>query len=1088
MSRLKAAGRFTSFWSLGLCGAVRVMTVFIVSLAALAFSTAPASAVTAAPAWLITTVAVPTVMPAGVGQEGNFDVVVENVGGAESSSTATLKDVLSPGMNVEIIRTQPALSCEQAAMEVECGVGALAPGAFVVLRVIFKTTAQVGSLENTATMTGGGAGPVSRETSMRVGVGHEKGPGGIAGYGFDVSGTSGGSDVQAGGHPTFATTSALFNNEAAHGEIREGSLFPIEHVKDLSFYLPLGFFGNPQLLPRCTVSLVEPEFGTTGCPAGSRVGATLLMILAGVLANTDDPSHVTPVYNVTPEKGYAAEFAFSSTGFTYVIYASVVRHDGGYVLRISLPGVPLFSQMFGVIATFEGDIHGLTGQGQPFDEGGFLTNPSVCGDGPIDSTLEVNTWEHPDISLEQSAVAYPSVEGCDLQGFAPAFSAIPETTRAEAPSGYSSDVQIPQAPQDFTGLGTPPTRDVSVTLPQGTTLSPSAANGLAACQQTGPEGINIEGAEAEAVAADGLPRPVAGHCPAASRVGTVSAVTPLLSEPLEGHIFLATPKCGATGQPGCTSNDAEDGNLFGLYVELQAPGAGVIVKVSGSASVNPVTGQVTATFDDIPQFPLSSMEVDMNGGPRAPLANPAGCGTAGSSAQVTPWSSSTPATLSSSFDVDWDGNGGGCPTSPPFAPVFSAGMTQNGAGAFSPFTLTLKREDREQNISSLTTTLPPGLLAMVSKATQCPEPLAAQGSCPAASQVGSVTVGVGPGSDPIYETGKVYFTGPYDGAPFGLSVLVPAVAGPFNLGNVLVRVTLLIDSHTAQVTAVSGAFPQILDGIPLRIRTLSLELNTPDFTFNPTNCNQLNITATVDSSQGTSTGVSTPFAAAGCKNLPFKPTLSASTRAKTTKTTGASLTIKVGSGPGQANIAKVRFVFPKQLPARLTTLQKACIEAQFNTNPAGCPAGSVIGSATAHTPVLAHALTGPIYLVSHGGAAFPDAVVILQGEGVLLYLDGNTNIKHGITTSTFNSVPDAPISSFEAVLPQGAHSAFATDIPTKAKGDLCGQSLTLPATITGQNGAQITQNTKIGVSGCPKAKKKIKAKKKHKGNGQKGKR
>ena len=333
----------------------------------------------------------------------------------------------------------------------------------------------------------------------------------------------------------------------------------------------------------------------------------------------------------------------------------------------------------------------------------------------------------------------------------------------------------------------------------------------------------------------------------------------------------------------------------------------------------------------------------------------------------------------------------------------------------------------------------------------------------------------------------MYFTGPYNGAPFGLSVVVPAVAGPFNLGNVIVRVALSIDPHSAQVTATSSPFPPILDGVPLRIRTVNVTLNNPAFTFNPTNCAQKAITGTVTSTQGGSVGVSSPFAAAGCKGLPFKPSLSASTKAKTSKANGASLTIKVGSAAGQANMEKLTFGVPQTAASRLTTLQKACTEGQFNANPAGCPSGSVIGTATARTPVLAHALTGPIYLVSHGGAAFPDAVVILQGEGVLLYLDGNTNIKKGITTSTFNSIPDAPISVFEATLPQGPHSAFATDIPAKAKGDLCGQSLTLPATIMGQNAVQVTQNTKIGVSGCPKSKKTKKKKRtiKHKKKGSK---
>ncbi len=377
-------------------------------------------------------------------------------------------------------------------------------------------------------------------------------------------------------------------------------------------------------------------------------------------------------------------------------------------------------------------------------------------------------------------------------------------------------------------------------------------------------------------------------------------------------------------------------------------------------------------------------------------------------------------------------------------------------------------------------TTPPGLLGTLKNVVQCPEPQASQGACGEGSLIGHTEVAAGAGSHPFWDAGKVYLTGPYKGQPFGLSVVTPAKAGPFNLGNVVVRAAIHVDRNTSVLTVVSDPFPQIIDGVPLRIKTVSVTIDRPGFMFNPTNCAQRAVTGTIASVQGASVGVSSPFAVAGCANLPFKPSFAASTQAKTSKANGASLFVKVGSGPGQANIAKTRIVFPKQLPARLTTLQKACVDKVFDTNPAACPAGSIIGTAIAHTPVLANPLVGPLYLVSHGGAAFPDAVIVLQGEGIQLYLDGNTNIKKGITSSTFNSVPDAPISTFEVTLPEGPHSAFATNIPTKAKGDMCGQALTMPTTLTGQNGAVITQNTKIGVTGCPKTK--IKKKKAGKTN------
>jgi hypothetical protein len=328
--------------------------------------------------------------------------------------------------------------------------------------------------------------------------------------------------------------------------------------------------------------------------------------------------------------------------------------------------------------------------------------------------------------------------------------------------------------------------------------------------------------------------------------------------------------------------------------------------------------------------------------------------------------------------------------------------------------------------------------------------------------------------------GRVYLTQGYKGAPFGLSVVVPAVAGPFDLGDVVVRAAISVDSQTGAITVTSDPLPQILDGVPLRIQTLNVTVDRSGLIFNPTNCAQQQIGGSVAGAQGAVVALSSPFAATGCKNLPFKPSLTASTRARTSKASGASLTVSVLSrgGPGvvgeEANIRRVDLQFPKQLPARLTTLQKACTEGQFAADPAGCPAASDIGSAIVHTPVLPVALSGPIYLVSHGGAAFPEAVVILQGDGVRLDLHGNTDIKKGITYSRFETVPDAPVSSFVATLPEGPHSVFATDIPVKAKGDMCGLGLLMPTVIEGQNAIAIKQNTKIAVTGCPKTKKKPK--------------
>jgi hypothetical protein len=369
--------------------------------------------------------------------------------------------------------------------------------------------------------------------------------------------------------------------------------------------------------------------------------------------------------------------------------------------------------------------------------------------------------------------------------------------------------------------------------------------------------------------------------------------------------------------------------------------------------------------------------------------------------------------------------------------------------------------------------MPNGLLGRIAGFAQCgnAEIAAAEantGGCSAASRVGTATAGAGAGSVPFYQSGPVYLTGPYNGGPFGLAVVVPANAGPYHLGNIVVRAAIHINPSTAQVTVVSNPLPQIIDGVPLRLKTVNVTVGEGDnFTFNATSCEPMSIGAGISSAQGASADVSSPYQAQGCKELRFAPVLSASTMGKASKAGGASLDVKITSGAGQANIAKVDLQIPKQLSSRLTTLQKACTEKQFNSNPAGCPSASNIGSARVATPLLSNPLAGPVYLVSHGGAAFPDVEIILQGEGVQIVMDGKTQIKHGITYSHFETVPDAPFTSFETKLPTGKYSIFGANLPEKTKYNFCGQSLALPFELVGQNGAVIKQNTHIEVEGCP---------------------
>jgi hypothetical protein len=421
-----------------------------------------------------------------------------------------------------------------------------------------------------------------------------------------------------------------------------------------------------------------------------------------------------------------------------------------------------------------------------------------------------------------------------------------------------------------------------------------------------------------------------------------------------------------------------------------------------------------------------------------------------------------------------------------------AGSTTDQAGAFTNFSLLLQRGDGQQRIEKLQFKEPAGAAGMISQVPLCPEPQAAQGACSAASHIGHAVVTSGPGPYPLVlpQPGApelpIFLTGPYKGAPFGLSIVTPVIAGPFNLGTIITRAKIEVDPLTAQITITTDPLPQIVDGVPTDLRSINSIIDRPGFLFNPTNCTPAEFTGTAWSTPppgaagpGATAAISSHFGVGSCRELAFKPQFKVSTSGKTSRKNGASLDVKLAypKAPfgSQANIASVKVKLPKQLPSRLTTLQKACTDKVFNANPAACPAASRVGTAMTTTPILPVALNGPVYFVSHGAAKFPELIIILQGYGVTVDLHGETFIsKAGITSTTFKTVPDVPVGSFELTLPEGKFSALA------ANGNLCKQKLLMPTRITAQNGAVINQSTKIAVSGCakPKVKKPAKRKKK----------
>ncbi len=1048
---------------------------------------------TPAPGYLIESIPTPTNFTTaadtecttnrGAGPEpgscNSYIVTVTNSGSLSTDgSPITVTETLPAGMTAQfmagqVLSTGRTIECPYGSAQCTYG-GVLAPGQTLGFYLYVSVAPSLaGSVTTAVQVSGGGAVPAT--ASFQNMVSSIPATPGLSSFAFTLAGVDGALDTQAGSHPFGVTASFQFSSElgalgGTQGIAAQHEVYPaVQDVKDVVVDLPPGFVGDTQVASQCTERELEPTHeeierehivsGDTKCPASSAVGTISL----------DDGGHVefggesflpTPIiYNMVPERGYPAEFGFNFAGHAVVLYATAVPSSQGYVLQVSSPGILRFLRIGGISLTFwgvpgEAGHDGLRGGPSGLGPVGFLTNPVDCSAGPLAATAMSDTWQNPgrwtaegspDVSDPawhvQSRTIYPSITGCDMLQFAPGIEVTPEVTQVDEPSGLTVDIRVPQAPQLPPDLTTPEFKNVTVTLPSGFSISPSAGDGLQACT---PAEIGLESR---------LP----GSCPNGSVLGTVAATTPLLASPLEGQVFLGQPGCDP-----CTNADAADGAMFNIYLELA--GAGVVVKQHGTIYANTTTGQLTTVFREAPQLPVSDLQVHFKGGLRASLATPQACGQFVTTTDITPWSSPvTPdATPSSAFYASFDGNGGACPASMPFAPSFSAGTSNANAGQFSPLTLTFNREDREQDLAGIQVKTPPGLLGTLTGVPLCGEPQADLGTCPEASRIGTMTVAAGPGGHPFYAKGSLYLTGPYHGAPFGLSIVVPTIAGPFNLGNVVVRAQIEVDPQTAALTVTSDPLPQILDGIPLRLRTANVTVDRPGFIFNPTNCAQQHIEGTLTGAQGAVAHVSAPFAVSGCKGLAFGPKFSVYTSGHTSRADGASLDVKLEYPKGpQSNISHVKVELPKQLPARLTTLQKACPAQTFDSNPAACPTASLVGLAKAITPVLPSVLVGPAYFVSHGGEAFPNLIIVLEGYGVRIDLIGDTFIsKAGITSSTFTNVPDVQVSSFELYLPEGPHSALA------ANGNLCKQKLKLPSLFIAQDGAQLKESTPVHVTGC----------------------
>jgi hypothetical protein len=1057
------------------------------------------------PYWRVTAVAAPT--DASPGGSGEFVLQVTNVGNAPSvaGSPVTVVDHLPEGLVATGAGALEPLSValEGSGFWGECAISeekrtvtcTYQAGATIVPSSVFPYKSEQfaldglappigvdvnvaplasGALTDAVSVSGGGA-PNTATDSAAIFVPQ---PGEPATAAFGVStlhqwstNFDGTPAVQAGLHPFETTTSVAFNTKTNGNNPNSADV-----ARDVHVELPAGFVGYPDALPKCpradfdeerlTVSDSDPE-----CPSDTQVGVTSLYTESNLIVQL-------PVYNLVPPGGASAQFGVAFSKFVGFLTAGVRPNaKGEYVVSVDaravqartvakvdvlLWGVPA-GVSHNVLRYPVGKNRVVPGNSVSSDVPlkPFLSLPSSCGVPQLLSASAVS-WQDPlqtVVSFTGQAASTDeqnnpvAMEGCSKLDFSPSLELTPESSATSTPTGLEANVRLPQN-EDPNGLSEADLRSAVVTLPPGLTVSPSAANGLEACT---PAQIGI-GTVAE--------REQQPTCPAGSKVADLEVTTPLLEHPLQGEVYLA-------------QQETVEGSLLGAYLVVDDPLTGILIKLpgkielGGQAGVSGLQpGQVRASFANSPQFPFSDLKLKFFGGPRASLVTPQTCGSSAATTQITGWNGTVATPSSNPVSID-----AGCTQG--FAPAFTAGTTIRQAGSYSPFSLSLSRSDSEQNFLGLSFTLPPGLLGKLAGVPQCSNAAASEGACPASSQLGTVTVSTGPGPEPFFVQGKIFLTGPYNGGPFGEVVEVPAIAGPFDLDEdgrpVVVRGSIRIDPATAQASVVSDPLPTELRGIQLDERFANVTIDRPGFTFNPTSCARIALTGAITSTQGAAANVSSPFQATGCSKLKFKPGFVVSTSAKASKADGASLDVKVTypNGPAgtYANIKSVKVDLPKQLPARLTTLQKACLAATFEANPASCLAASVVGTVTATTPVLAHSLTGPAFLVSHGNEAFPDLEIVLQGEGVAVILDGNTKIKNGITSNTFKTIPDAPVSSFELKLPLGPYSILGTNLPLSAKYSLCNQTLAMPTAITGQNGAVIKQSTKITATGCPKAKK-----------------
>jgi hypothetical protein len=1085
----------------------------LLCLAALSPAAAPAAQT---PVWKLRGSAQPTNLVPGA-DSNLYMLVATNVGSKVTNGEITITDTLPEGIDPDLSGIGPnvftlshgggTFTCSTAGRVITCeGSGTVYPGYWLRVEIPLDVSASEGSLlTNEAEISGGEASAAKVSTPALIATAppaFDFLPG-SEGFNAPVIEEDGSPATKAGSHPWEQIVDLGLPTVAPAGIFTGAG-----HLRDIKINLPRGMLANPALTPvRCTEAELASQF--PGCPDASEVGTVTIDTVA---VSALGP-HTSALYNMVPPPGSPASFGFDALGvgiFPHVL--AKVRSDGDYgasglsrdILALGLnPILDVSTELWGDPSAKPYDFfRGFCSISKtppcevPQQSNAFLTLPTECSGNPLPYEAFSDSWEEPFPEFEERHASYESaaldgalthIEGCNELEFKPEISAKPTTNVIESPSGLDVDIHQPQE-LDLEGRATAALRDVTVTLPAGLEVNASQADGLGACDSAQAGMLSGVG-ESPARFADGP-----SGCPEASKVGAFEAISPLLAQyndknevqndpegdpipqPLHGSVFIAKPF------------DNPFNSLLALYITVEDPKTGVFATLAGKVTPDPLSGQLTTRFEENPQLPLEHAKVHLFEGPRAPLQSPPTCGAFTTTTEMVPWSApQTPnAQPEDSFSTTAAPGGAPCPATAAQAPnavSFSAGTLDPKAGAFSPLVAKLTRADGTQRMAKLETTFPPGLSGKLAGIARCSEAQIAQAqardkpndgaleiaspSCPASSEIGVLEVGAGAGPNPLRIGGHLYLTGPYKGAPLSFLAITPAVAGPFDLGSVAVRIAAYLDPVTAQVRAVSDPFPRILQGIPVDVRSVAVKAARPEFTLNPTSCEPKSFGGSVTSVLGQVAPLSDSFQVSGCAALPYKPKLHLRLSGPIHRGGHPRFRAVFEAKPGEANTARAVLTLPRSEFIDQAHFRTICTRVQYAANQ--CPAGSIYGHVKAISPLLDYPLEGPIYLRS-SSHELPDVVAALRGppsQPIALDLVGRVDSVNGGLRTSIETLPDAPVSKAIITL-QGAKKGLFQNST-----NICAGTFRAKLKLTGQNGKLLSAKPQVKAD-CPKAKAKKK--------------